>query len=68
MIDDLIIKLLSEGKTQMEISEVLQTQKINPNSVSFIEKRLKAIKIKYKATTLFHLAVMIYGTKPRVKP
>jgi Mg2+/Co2+ transporter CorC len=56
---DLILKYLSEGKTQCEISELLKASNITPNSLSHIEKTLKEIRQQYNAKTIFHLAVIL---------
>lgn len=56
---DLIISYLSEGKTQAEISELLKAKDIKPNSLSHIEKLLKAVRKQYGANTMFHLGVIL---------
>lgn len=55
----LIIKLLTEGKTQPEISEALKALNIYPNSLSTIEKELKKIRAKHGAKSMFHLGVIL---------
>lgn len=59
--DNLILQYLKEGKTQAEISDLLKSLDIKPNSLSIIEKRLKAIRDKFNAKSNFHLAVILYG-------
>lgn len=59
--DRLILQYLKEGKTQAEIEILLKSLDIKPNSLSIIEKRLKAIKEKFGAKSNFHLAVILYG-------
>lgn len=59
--DNLILQYLKEGKTQAEISDLLKSLEIKPNSLSIIEKRLKAIREKFNAKSNFHLAVILYG-------
>lgn len=59
--DQIILCYLKEGKTQAEISDLLKIMEIKPNSLSIIEKRLKAIREKFNAKTNFHLAVILYG-------
>ena len=63
--EDLIIKGLTAGKTQAEVSQDLKAKGIRPNSLSHIEKTLKAIRKREGAKTMFHLAVIlnnkIYG-------
>ncbi|CAL2091932.1 conserved hypothetical protein [Tenacibaculum sp. 190524A05c] len=54
-----IVKLLSQGMNQKEISEHFKKEGITPNSLSIIEKRLKKIREVYKAKTLFHLALIL---------
>lgn len=58
--DRLIIEYLKEGKTQAEISDLLKSLGIKPNSLSIIEKRLKSIREKFGAKTNFHLAVILF--------
>lgn len=60
-VDRLILNYLKQGYTQAEISDFLVGLNIKPNSLSTIEKKLKAIREKYKAKTNFHLAVILYG-------
>lgn len=57
--ENLIIELLFEGKTQAEIAEILKQKGITPNSLSSVEKKLKLIKAIYKAKTMFHLGVIL---------
>lgn len=59
--DRLILQYLKEGKTQAEIADLLKSMDIKPNSLSIIEKRLKAIRDKFNAKSNFHLAVILYG-------
>jgi len=58
-IDELIIKYLFEGKTQSEISHMLKEYGIKPNSLSSVEKRLKEIKNRHNAKTMFHLGLIL---------
>lgn len=60
-VDRLILEYLKEGRTQAEISDLLKSLDIKPNSLSIIEKRLKAIRDKFNAKSNFHLAVILYG-------
>lgn len=60
-VDRLILQYLKEGKTQAEIEILLKGLDIKPNSLSIIEKRLKAIRDKFGAKSNFHLAVILYG-------
>lgn len=59
----LLIQKLSEGFTQREVSELFKQLKIEPNSISIIEKRIKDLKITYNAKTNFQLAVIITQEK-----
>lgn len=56
---DLILRHLSEGKTQAEIAKILKDQGVKPNSLSYIEKALKAVRKQYGANTMFHLGVIL---------
>ena len=49
----------TKGYTQIEISKELKSECILPNSLSSIEKKLKAIRHFYKANSNFHLAVIL---------
>ena len=60
-VDRLILEYLKEGRTQAEISDLLKALDIKPNSLSIIEKKLKAIRDKFNAKSNFHLAVILYG-------
>lgn len=61
--EEIIINYLFEGKTQAQISKELKKKGIKPNSLSYIEKILKKIKIKNKANTMFHLASILSENK-----
>lgn len=50
-----LLKLLSEGLSQDEISSKLKANKISPNSLSTIEKRLNKLRIQFKANNAIHL-------------
>lgn len=50
-----ILKLMSEGMTQKEISEYLKRKGIKPNSFSIIDKRLKAMRKELKCKTVFQM-------------
>ncbi len=50
-----LLKLLSKGLNQDEISEDLKERSISPNSLSSIEKRLSKLKIYFKANNAVHL-------------
>lgn len=57
--EDLIIEYLTQGKNQREISELLKQKNLEPNSLSYIEKCLKKLRIKNKATSMFHLGFIL---------
>jgi len=63
--EELLIKYLFEGKNQIEIAELLQSEGIKPNSLSSVEKALKRIREKYNANTMFHLAVILAKQKKK---
>lgn len=57
-IDDLDIKLLkklSQGVSQEDISIQLQEEKYKPSSISSIEKRINKLKLTFKANNIAHL-------------
>ncbi|ADV50858.1 hypothetical protein I2486_17745 [Cellulophaga sp. E16_2] len=62
-IDKKIIQLLSKGYITPEISAYFVENGLAPSSVSSIEKKIKMIKKKYGAKTLFHLAVLVTKSK-----
>lgn len=63
IVNYLIIKYLQEGLSQPEIAEKLKENKITPNSLSSVEKRLKQIKEFYQAKSMFHLACILHNKK-----
>jgi DNA-binding NarL/FixJ family response regulator len=58
MYDVNLVKYLCEGKTQEEISIILASNNIKPNSVSTIEKRLKVLRENFSANTNIELAII----------
>ena len=54
-----LIKYLSEGLSQSEISEMLKTRNIKPRSISSIEKRLNKLKDDFKAKNVIHLVAIV---------
>ena len=50
-----ILRLLSKGLSQDEISNDLKSNAISPNSLSTIEKRLNKLRIQFKANNVIHL-------------
>lgn len=59
LLEERIIRFLSKGLTQQEISDQLKLKGIYPCSLSSIEKACAALRKKYKAKTNFHLAVIL---------
>lgn len=62
-IEDLIIKHLTKGKTQVEIAAILKYSGVKPNSLRHIEKTLQNMKIRHGANTMFHLAILLNKRK-----
>jgi len=50
-----LLKLLSNGMSQDEISAFLKSKNITPNSLSTIEKRLNKLRLQFKANNAIHL-------------
>lgn len=50
-----ILSLLTEGMTKTEISDYLKKEGYQPNSLSMIDKKIKAFKVQTKTKTLFQL-------------
>ncbi|QXP78290.1 MULTISPECIES: DNA-binding response regulator [Winogradskyella] len=53
--DITLLKMLSQGLSQDEISTSMKFQGIQPNSLSTIEKRLNKLKEQFKASNAIHL-------------
>lgn len=47
------------GLSQSDIEKYLVSKSIEPNSLSMIEKRVKAMKKQYRANSTFQLAVKL---------
>jgi len=62
-VKDLIIQYLQFGYTQAEIADIFKQQGIEPNSLSSIEKILKAIRKEHNAKTMFHLGYILVEKK-----
>lgn len=62
-IDLKIVKLLSLGLSQSDVSNHLKKMGYTPNSLSTIEKRLNKMKKDFKAKSLFHLALILKKKK-----
>lgn len=57
--DILIVKYLSEGFSQDQISLQLKDNNLSPNSLSTIEKRLNKLRIQFKANNVIHLVAIV---------
>ncbi len=57
--DIVLLKLLSNGLLQDEISLKLKENNIAPNSLSSIEKHLNKLKIQFKASNATHLVAIV---------
>ena len=53
-----LVKHLSNGLSQEEISVLLKNQNISPNSLSTIEKRLNKLRIQFKANNAIQLVAI----------
>lgn len=54
-----ILKLLKAGYSQKQITLILKSEDIKPNSLSMVEKYIKEIREIYCAKTMFHLAIIL---------
>jgi len=54
-----LVKQLSYGLSQDEISSYFKQKKISPNSLSSIEKHLNKLKIQFKASNAPHLVAIV---------
>lgn len=54
-----LVKLLSNGLSQDEISTHLKNNNISPSSLSSIEKRLNKLRIQFKANNAIHLVAIV---------
>ncbi|WP_339917175.1 response regulator [Yeosuana marina] len=53
--DILLLKQLSKGLSQEEISSFLKQKQMSPSSLSSIEKRLNKLRVDFKANNAIHL-------------
>ncbi len=60
-ISGIILTFLRDGLNQAEIAEKLKELNLKPNSLSSVEKKLKELREKYNANTLFHLACILHS-------
>lgn len=54
-----LVKQLSEGLSQEEISAFFRVNKIKPSSLSSVEKRLNKLRIQFKASNAIHLVAIV---------
>ena len=54
-----LLKQLSQGLSQEDISHNFKTNAISPNSLSTIEKRLNKLRIQFKANNAIHLVAIV---------
>lgn len=54
-----LVKQLSNGLSQEDISVYLKNNNISPNSLSSIEKRLNKLRIQFKAHNAIHLVTIV---------
>lgn len=57
--DIALVKQLSEGLSQEEVSIYLKKNNISPNSLSSVEKRLNKLKDQFKANNAIHLVAIV---------
>jgi DNA-binding NarL/FixJ family response regulator len=58
-----LVKQLSLGLSQTEISEYFKSQNISPSSVSSVEKRLNKLKDQFRASNAIHLVTLMKDAK-----
>lgn len=58
-----LVKLLSAGKSQTEVSHYFKSQDISPSSVSSVEKRLNRLKDEFLANNATHLVSIFKDQK-----
>jgi DNA-binding NarL/FixJ family response regulator len=56
--DIALLKELSKGRSQEQISESFKLRKITPNSLSSIEKHINRLKVQFRAKNAVHLISM----------
>jgi DNA-binding NarL/FixJ family response regulator len=57
--DILLVKQLSNGHSQDQISQLFKEKNISPSSLSSIEKRLNRLRIQFKANNAIHLVTIV---------
>lgn len=58
-----LIKLLSSGLSQTEISTYFKSHRVTPSSVSSVEKRLNRLKEEFQASNVTHLVAIFKDQK-----
>jgi len=58
-----LVKQLSLGLSQNQISEYLKNQKMVPSSVSSVEKKLNKLKDQFRASNAIHLVTLMKDAK-----
>jgi DNA-binding NarL/FixJ family response regulator len=58
-----ILRLLSLGHSQKEVSEELKRKGIFPNSISSVDKKLKSMRDEWNCKTVFQLMYKVGKTK-----
>ncbi|MBN4085029.1 response regulator transcription factor [Flavobacteriaceae bacterium AH-315-B10] len=54
-----LVKQLSEGLSQDDISDLFKSRNLSPSSLSSIEKRLNKLRIQFKANNAIHLVAIV---------
>lgn len=54
-----LVKQLSEGLSQDDISDLFKSINLSPSSLSSIEKRLNRLRIQFKANNAIHLVAIV---------
>ena len=54
-----LLRLLSEGRSQQEISQRFKEWEMSPSSLSSIEKRLNKLRIDFSANNVVHLVAIV---------
>lgn len=62
-VSKIIIEYLKDGLSQKQIAFNLQKNELKPNSLSSVEKYIKALREEFNAKTMFHLACILIENK-----
>lgn len=60
--EKIILKKLASGYTQIEISEYLKKNSIEPNHIRSVEHRIRALKERFKSKTTISLIYQLSKT------